>query len=452
MAPSPADQLFLEELNDARANPAAYGQSIGVDLSYIAPSPPLAWDGRLVQAATLDAQDMNARNFFAHVNPDGLGPGDRIANAGYPAMAWGESIAAGGTIPQPADALALLIIDQGVPDLGHRNHLLANGSPDNLQRQVGIGIVQGGSGAYQNYYVIDTGAVQNSPAFLTGVVYNDANGNGRYDPGEGLGGVTVSVPGVGSVTTFDTGGYSIALPPGSYVVTASGGGLAAPVVRQVSVGTDNVHLNFTPGNTLTSVAALLTHSAEHYSQFVSAAYQRYLGRSPGSSELNGWVSQMQQGLSDEALEASFIGSAEYIINHGGQAGPWVTGMYKDLLGRTPSQAEVDNWVSALYNGASPQQVAYGFAASAEREGQRVSADYLTFLGRSPSQAEINSWVYAFAHGTANEDVVAGFAGSREYFDNKGHDDVPTWVAAIFNDILGRPASQQEINAYAGLLR
>src|SRR5262249_33782393 len=127
MTPTPAAQLFLEELNDARANPAAYGQSIGVDLSYIAPSPPLAWDTRLLQAAALVAQDRNARNFFAPVNPDGLGPGQRIANAGYPAWTWGESIAAGGSIPQPADALALLIIDQGVADLGHRNHLLANG-------------------------------------------------------------------------------------------------------------------------------------------------------------------------------------------------------------------------------------------------------------------------------------------------------------------------------------
>jgi uncharacterized protein YkwD len=157
MAPTPAAQLFLEELNDARANPAAYGASIGVDLSYIPPAPPLAWDPRLEQAATLDAQDMNNRNFFGHVNPDGLDPGQRISNAGFPWFTWGESIAAGSLYPQPADALRALIIDTGVPDLGHRYHLLGYGSPNNLQRQVGIGIVQGGSGYYQNYYVVDTG-------------------------------------------------------------------------------------------------------------------------------------------------------------------------------------------------------------------------------------------------------------------------------------------------------
>jgi hypothetical protein len=38
--PTAYEQLVLERLNDARANPAAYGQSIGFDLSGIAPSQP----------------------------------------------------------------------------------------------------------------------------------------------------------------------------------------------------------------------------------------------------------------------------------------------------------------------------------------------------------------------------------------------------------------------------
>jgi hypothetical protein len=437
MAPSPADQLFLEELNDARANPAAYGQSIGVDLSYIPPAPPLAWDARLEQAATLDAQDLNARNFFSHVNPDGLDPGQRIANAGYAAVTWGESIA-GTVLPQPADALKALIIDQGVPDLGHRDHLLGYGSPNDLQLQVGIGIVQGGSGIYQNYYVIDSAAQANSPAYLTGVVYNHANGNGRYDIGEGLGGVMVTVAGVGSVTTFATGGYSIPLAPGTYSVTASGGGLGAPVTRTVNVGSDNVRLDFNPNPYTTAiVAALLTHSAEYYQDFVRAAYQRYLGRTPGSAEAAGWVSAMQNGLSDEQLEAGFIGSAEYIADHGGSTAGWVTGMYQDLLGRTPSQAEVNGWLAAISNGMSPQQVAYGVAASPECEGQRVTADYTRYLGRSPSEAEVNGWVYAFEHGVSNENVIAGFVGSKESFDRAG-DDIPTWVENAYQSILGRP--------------
>src|SRR3954454_8418273 len=90
-APTAVEQLFLERLNDARANPAAYGASIGLDLSGVAPSAPLAVDPRLVQAARQHAQDMAARNFFAHTNPDGAGPSARMSAAGYPWTAWGES-------------------------------------------------------------------------------------------------------------------------------------------------------------------------------------------------------------------------------------------------------------------------------------------------------------------------------------------------------------------------
>ena len=124
-APTAVEQLFLEALNDARANPAGYGASIGLNLSGVAPSQPLAFDPSLIAAALGHSQDMNARNYFAHNTPEGIDPGQRITAAGFPWNSWGESIAAGSVYATPADALRALIIDTGVPDLGHRRHLLA---------------------------------------------------------------------------------------------------------------------------------------------------------------------------------------------------------------------------------------------------------------------------------------------------------------------------------------
>jgi hypothetical protein len=117
------------------------------------------------------------------------------------------------------------------------------------------------------------------------------------------------------------------------------------------------------------------------------------------------------------LAPGFIGSAEYIQKHGGMGAGWVQGMYQDLLGRTPAPAEVDGWVKAMANGMLATQVAYGFAASAEPEGQRVTAEYSHYLHRSPTSAEVDGWVKAFQNGDPNEDVVAGFVGSSEYFQN-----------------------------------
>src|SRR5206468_1483214 len=117
------EQVMLEDINDARADPPAYGRSIGLDLSGVAPSQPLTFDPLLIEAARLHSQDMNDRRYFAHVTPDGVDSSARIRNAGFNAGPTGESLAAG--YRNSEDALAGLIIDEGLPDVGHRRHLLA---------------------------------------------------------------------------------------------------------------------------------------------------------------------------------------------------------------------------------------------------------------------------------------------------------------------------------------
>jgi hypothetical protein len=187
---------------------------------------------------------------------------------------------------------------------------------------------------------------------------------------------------------------------------------------------------------LAPLASTLTHSDEYYTVVITDAYQHYLGRTPDSAGLAYWLDQMKKGQTDEHLEANFIGSTEYIKNHGGAGAGWVKGMYQDLLGRTPSQAEIDYWVGRLNAGMSTTDVAYGFAASKEREGLRITADYTAFLGRSPSQSEIDYWVNLFLTGKAqNEDVVAGFISSKEYFQ-KYRADAHDWVDEVVLALLG----------------
>jgi uncharacterized protein YkwD len=240
--PTAAAQALLLELNQARANPAAYGAAIGVDLSGMAPAPPLAFDPRLVQAAVLHSQDMNGQGYFSHVTPQGVDAGGRLTAALYPWTSYGESIAGGPGLTTPAAALSDLIIDGGVPDLSHRQQLLGMATYA-AQNQVGIGIVLGAGGPLTNYFTIDTASSSDSRPDLTGVVYIDGNGNGQYDAGEGVAGATISVAGVGSVTTFASGGYTVPLSPGTYAVTVSGGSLE-PMTQTVTIGASNVQVNF----------------------------------------------------------------------------------------------------------------------------------------------------------------------------------------------------------------
>ena len=189
------------------------------------------------------------------------------------------------------------------------------------------------------------------------------------------------------------------------------------------------------------LAVALTHSAEHYANIVEADYHQYLGRGADAQGLQNWVSGMQQGLTEEQLEAQFIGSQEYIANHGGSPSAWVTGMYQDLLGRSPDPEGLDAWVHALQTGVNPSTVAHGFAASHEREAQRISDDYVTLLGRSPSAAEVNAWVNTFEHGLTNDDVQAGFVGSPEFYHAHGGNKVD-FVNAAYHEILHRDSDSE----------
>jgi hypothetical protein len=201
-------------------------------------------------------------------------------------------------------------------------------------------------------------------------------------------------------------------------------------------GTAHVARAGPPPANLGAVAGLLAHSAEYYTDFVTAAFRRYLGRAPAASEVAAWVALMQAGLTDERVEADLIGSGEFIQGHGGGMAAWVEGLYQEVLGRTPAWAEVESWVRALAGGMSAAQVAYNFTAGPEREAQRIAAAYEQYLGRSPTGGEAAAWVNLLETGYRNEDVVAGLVGSDEYFQTHYANGVD-WLASAFQEVLQR---------------
>ncbi|HMC89027.1 MAG TPA: DUF4214 domain-containing protein, partial [Gemmataceae bacterium] len=160
------------------------------------------------------------------------------------------------------------------------------------------------------------------------------------------------------------------------------------------------------------------------------------------------------GLTDEQLEAAFIGSAEYIARQGGAGAGWVQGLYVNVLGRTGTQAEVKLWLGQLQSGVSPQMIAYAFATSRESQGKRIRADYQTFLGRAPTQSEVDAWMSRFAQGLTNENVAAGFLGSIEYFNAsaKGKSEKADWVQSAVLDELQRSPTINEFNTLEGMLQ
>ena len=259
--PSAEEQLFIYLLNKARHNPPAYGKSIGLDLDKVEPRPPLAVNKELTSSARFRAEDLSARNYFSHVDPDGIGPNWHALESGY---ALGrqyardkkanniESLQAG--CRQAGDILSNLVIDRGVSSLGHRKHLLSMDDFYAQAREVGVGCFVPADGIsgdkkarhYNGYFAAHTARTDSTDVFVTGVVYDDKNGNGLYDSGEGLGGVTVNC-GVQSTTSMEQGGFSLPVKAGPIITGCQKGAFKGQAKAQVIMDKSNVHIEFISG-------------------------------------------------------------------------------------------------------------------------------------------------------------------------------------------------------------
>ena len=88
------ERRILELTNAVRAQGANCG---GEEFP---PAPPLVMQEHLRCSSRLHSVDMVARDFFEHINPDGVGPGERISEAGYDWMGFGENIGWGYASPE----------------------------------------------------------------------------------------------------------------------------------------------------------------------------------------------------------------------------------------------------------------------------------------------------------------------------------------------------------------
>lgn len=197
------------------------------------------------------------RNFFAHTNPDSASPFDRIHAAGYTYSTAGENLAfTATTAALTAEDINIavaglhenLFVDAGVTGRGHRVNML-NGD----FKEVGIGIQDGGytsNGVVYNAVMVtqNFGTQPGAGAFLLGVVYDDADNNSFYSPGEGVGSVMIQVVNVATNTvqtvySMDAGGYQIGLDPGTYDITFTTGSGMHFVNDQV-MGVNNVKVDW----------------------------------------------------------------------------------------------------------------------------------------------------------------------------------------------------------------
>lgn len=265
--PTANEQLVVELINRARANPAAEAQRLSIDLNEglpagtisTAPKQPLAIGLFETDAARKHSQWMVDNDVFSHTGAGESSPHGRLQAAGVdfdPPYSSGENIgyrAQKPAVPNQTTTAAQvhddLFIDKGIFDRGHRVNLLTAS-----HKMIGAGIV---SGEFDTFNAVmlttDFTASGDDQHLLTGVVYSETvTKDNFYTPGEGMNNVTINATRVGdgltrSTQSFSSGGYTLALQPGKWIVSATGGGFGTTVMRaHVVMGEDNVKLDFRP--------------------------------------------------------------------------------------------------------------------------------------------------------------------------------------------------------------
>ncbi len=266
--PTPLEQMSLELINRARSNPTQEGvilysenTQFAIDAQNQFPSfftnlraqlaaypvvPPLAFHPELIAAARAHSQDMITRNYFSHVTPEGVDPTGRAAALGYD-VGVGENIDGAGAsveadIQQSHFGFMVEYANIDTANLyGHRNNILSAS-----YTEIGVGVV----GSLQSGRITqDFGG----PAriYFLGVAYNDADGSGSYDVGEGVAGITV---------TPDSGNW--------FAVTSTSGGFAIPIDPVQTVSDSFVVPFNVAGNTWAQVQP---YDAAYRQQQIAAA-------------------------------------------------------------------------------------------------------------------------------------------------------------------------------------
>jgi hypothetical protein len=133
--------------------------------------------------------------------------------------------------------------------------------------------------------------------------------------------------------------------------------------------------------------------------------------------------------------------------------------YADLLHRRVDPAGMDSWSGLLNQGTPRAQVVLAIQNSTEYRTNLIESVYETYLGRAADPAGLQADLAQLASKgnlqMQSADMLAiiraNILGSQEYFVNRGGGANAGFVAALYQDVLGRSVDASGAAAFAGAL-
>jgi hypothetical protein len=173
-------------------------------------------------------------------------------------------------------------------------------------------------------------------------------------------------------------------------------------------------------------------------------YRTSLARVPSAAEIHFWETEFfRNGLNP--VGAAIRGSPE------AQTRP-IQLLYTQELKRLANDAELNFWLGQLQT-RGRTVVATGIETSAEARTQLVRGWYFTYLDRAPLFGEEQSFVSQLLGGTPELQVLSQLLGSTEYINRApvivgqgGISNPPSYVTALFQQLLGRSPTGDELQA------
>ncbi|MGH7137757.1 MAG: DUF4214 domain-containing protein, partial [Pirellulales bacterium] len=148
---------------------------------------------------------------------------------------------------------------------------------------------------------------------------------------------------------------------------------------------------------------------------VTSLYEHYLHRAAEPAALEGDSQLLAQGMADEQLAATIVGSDEYFAMHGGTNQGFLNALFQDALNRPIDVSAKAAFEQALAAGATRAQVAAIVFSSHEFHADLVQTVYLDLLDRAAERSGGAYWANQLDNGITDVRLSAAIAASAEYF-------------------------------------
>jgi Domain of unknown function (DUF4214) len=178
---------------------------------------------------------------------------------------------------------------------------------------------------------------------------------------------------------------------------------------------------FSQGKTAFQISLQFANSDEFIVDQTRTNYASILGRTASGAELNIWLGQRHNGLSDLQERANFFASAEFLGLQNNSLTGWVTATFQITLNRSPDASSLAYFTSVASQ--SLQKAANQIVLSPEALNDDVNAAYGHFLGRTADPSGSSFFTQQLEVTQSQTTMLATITSSPEYITNKASGNV-----------------------------